>query len=103
MLRVKTMFETCDCWVTVDRYVRDMSLAIQLWCDDGPFATLTVCLVDKTLDPGESYVDTNNCPWAMEMIEEFGLGVPTGRTGVSGFCSYPVVKWDMDALMKHTA
>lgn len=61
---------------------------------DGPIATITVCLCDKSLGENEAYIDTNNCPWAMDFIKEYKLGTPTGRTGRSGFCEYPVVKFD---------
>lgn len=81
------------------KYQADDSVAIQAWNrHDGPIATLTVCLCDKSLGEGEAYVDTNNCPWAVDFIEKEGLGKRTGRVSQSGFCTYPVVKFDMEKV-----
>ena len=82
--------------VAMSRYRADNSLAIELWCDDGPFARLTVCLIDK-LKENESYVDTNNCPWAEDFIEEYGLGEIVGCKA-SGYCLYPRVAFNMDRI-----
>lgn len=80
--------------VAMSRYRADNSLAIELWCDDGPFARLTVCLLDK-LKENESYVDTNNCPWAEDFIREYKLGEIVGYKA-SGYCLYPKVAFDLD-------
>lgn len=86
-------------YLRVGKYQADDSVAIQAWNrQDGPIATLTVCLCDKSLGEGEAYVDTNNCPWAVDFIEKEGLGKRTGRVGQSGFCVYPVVKFDMEKV-----
>lgn len=45
----------------------------------------------------------NNCPWAIEFIEKEGLGMRTGRTGCSGYCTYPVVKFDMAKVREKEA
>lgn len=52
---------------------------------------------------GEAYIDTNNCPWAVEFIEKEGLGKRTGRMGRSGYCTYPVVKFDMEKVKEKEA
>lgn len=61
-----------------------------------PFATLTVNLGRIGYD--HAYVDTNNCPWAEEFIAKYGLGKFTGEYGYSGFCAYPLYKFDMDKI-----
>ncbi len=43
-------------------------------------------------------IDTNNCPWAMEFIEQHGFGQATGRMVRSGYCTYPVVKLDIEKI-----
>lgn len=74
-------------------YANNGNLAIQLLEDDGfPFATLTVNLEEK-LPHGYAYVDTNNCPWAVDFIEDNNLGEFAGAHGVSGFCAYPLFKF----------
>lgn len=86
-------------YLQVGKYVADNSVAIQAWNQqDGPIATITVCLCDDSLKEGEAYVDTNNCPWAVDFIEQGELGKRTGRVGRSGYCVYPVVKFDMEKV-----
>ena len=83
-------------YLQVGKYQADDSMANQAWNQqEGPIATLTVCLSDRSLEEGEAYIDTNNCPWAVDFIEQEKLGKRTGRTGRSGYCTYPVVKFDM--------
>lgn len=86
-------------YLQVGKYRADDSVAIQVRNQqDGPIATITVCLCDRNLGEGEAYIDTNNCPWAVDFIEQEGLGKRTGRTGQSGYCTYPVVKFDMEKV-----
>ncbi len=75
-------------------------LAVELVEESGePFATLTVNLDSMfALDKNQSYIDTNNCPWAENFIKENSLGKPTGHLGFSGFCSYPLYIFDLDKL-----
>lgn len=100
--------------VELNRYVADNTLYIELWCDtDGfpePFATLTTCLdITSSLKPeyrslvkdNVSFLDTNNCPWAIEFVKEYKLGKPTTIISHSGYCTYPLYEWDLDALKKY--
>lgn len=73
------------------------NLAISLDCCEGPYATITVNL-DGTLCPEYAYVDTNNCPWAEEFIEKYHLGESTGLSRRSGYCEYPLYKFDIKKL-----
>ena len=103
MIDVVTPYGTYqNCRVQLDTYQADGSVCIGLWNDeDGPIARLTVCLSDNTLEDMESYVDLNNCPWALNLINRYKLGEQTGKIGFSGYCSYPVVHFDRDTLEKH--
>lgn len=70
-------------------------VALQLWCEDGPYATLSVNLPDQYIkDPaGEFFVDTNNCPFAEEFLVKNGIAKPVeGGFGFSGFCMYPLYR-----------
>lgn len=60
-----------------------------------PFARLTVNLGGR-MKPGYAYLDVNNCPWAEEFVAEYGLGEPTGDICASGYCVYPLYKFDME-------
>lgn len=68
-----------------------------------PFATLTACLGEgeRFNEPGFAYVDTNNMPGAEQFIKENGLGEPTGVRLRSGFCTYPLYKFNIDELKKY--
>lgn len=103
MTPIKTEYNsyTVD-FLEVGRYVHDGSMAIRAWSmQDGPIATITVCLDGQKHKPNESFVDTNNCPWAPEWIEENRLGRYAGRKARSGYCEYPLYSFDEVQLMNH--
>ena len=97
---VKTFYGSTDVTIETTNCVNNGNLAIQLWCEDGPFATLTVNL-SKKCKSNCTFIDTNNCPWAEEFISRYALGVPTGNMQVSGWCIYPEYEFDMDTLSKY--
>lgn len=101
-MTLKTEFRVYEnVYLQVGKYLEDNSVAIHVWNrQDGPIATITVCLCDRSLGEGEAYVDTNNCPWAVDFIEQEGLGKRTSRMRRSGYCTYPVVKFDMQKLIE---
>lgn len=102
-MTLNTLYETYhNCYLTVDRYVKDGTPAIGIWNDEGPVAMLTVCLGKGREGGNESFVDTNNLSGAMEFINMYGLGRRTGISARSGFCVYPLVDFDMAEVMKHT-
>lgn len=88
-------------------------LAIQVMCRElkeewfEPFCILTVNLPDIILSSDGStemssnmaFIDVNNCPASlvMKVIEE-GYMTMTRTTADSGFCSYPLVKFNEDWL-----
>lgn len=100
LLEVKTNYATyTDCIVRVGKYQMDDSIAVEIFSiRKGPVARITVCLCDPTLEENEAYVDTNNCPWVVDFLEAKGLAKPTGRKGCSGYCIYPVMKFDREKI-----
>lgn len=99
-----TMYEVA---VGITKYVCGDGLAIQLFCVENgnvtePFATLTVNLSDYPTIKSFAYVDTNNFPEAMDLISRYHLGTPTGEFGISGFCMYPEVCFDLNELKKYS-
>ena len=95
---VKTFFGEYDVTIQKKNYRDNGNLALQLWePEEGPFATLTVNL-GKKLPANQAFVDTNNCPWGEEFIEENGLGKDTGKFGFSGYCVYPLYEFDEGVL-----
>ena len=80
------------------------------YCDNGTLAVIAVtdigeafCDVTRNIDtPGaaanQAFVDVNNCPWMPEFLEKNGIATPTGVMGQSGFCLYPLYKFDLSKL-----
>lgn len=103
MLTLKTDFRTYEnVYLAVDKYIADDTISLNAWnAYEGPIARLTVCLADKSLEEDEAYIDTNNCPWAVDFLEGNGLAEPTWKFGRSGFCIYPVMKINLDEVKKH--
>lgn len=97
---INTFYGNTDVTFSTSKYQSNGNLAIQMWCDDGPFATLTVNLLKKC-EPNRAFVDTNNCPWAEEFIDKYKLGAPTGNVEMSGWCIYPEYEFDMDEIKKY--
>lgn len=60
------------------------------------YATLTTNI--EKLPSDEAAVDTNNHPEATTFITENKLGTDTGKRIKSGFCEYPVYKFDLDKI-----
>lgn len=84
------------------KYMDNNTLAVCLYTEDGePYADLTVNLEDSMANCEMAYVDTNNCPWADNFIKDNGLGEPTGKVGKSGFCTYPLYKFNLDMMAKY--
>lgn len=82
-------------------YTYGNKLAVILTTVNGePYATITVNLPDsyRLEDKNCAFVDTNNCPWAERFICENDLGEFTGWYGFSGFCSYPMYRFNTDKI-----
>ena len=56
-----------------------------------PFAIITKNLEDN-LVYDEAYIDVNNCPWAIDILNTYKIAKPTGETFRSGFVEYPKYK-----------
>ena len=77
-------------------------LGIQLFSydEDGyrePYATLTQNFGEFLSARDCAYIDTNNCFFARQLLE-LGFCEDTGLTKQSGFCTYPLWKFDRDFL-----
>lgn len=58
---------------------------------DGPqqYAVLTVSFGEFISLRNSAYVDLNNCPFALQLLEQ-GIAQDTGLKKRSGFCEYPL-------------
>lgn len=103
MYQVDSYGKKYDVTMEISRYQQNGGLALKMnYMDEEfgcmmPFATLTVNLGYRP-DYGCAYVDTNNCPWAEDLINKNGLGVFTGKTCMSGYCEYPLYRFDLDKI-----
>ena len=102
-LTVETNFGTFhDCYLKVDRYVIDNSLFIAVENDEeGQIAVITKRLNNRNLGAGMAYVDDNNCLWAAEFIKANKLGDFTHVYFKSGYCSYPLYKFDLKRIKRY--
>lgn len=83
-----------------EKYVCNGALAVKLYSRTvGPYATLTVNLPESDdLEYGHAFVDVNNCPWAKEFIKKYELGYFANKYASSGWCTYPLYKFDVSKL-----
>ena len=93
---VDTNFGSYENCTYMQRQYGNKHIAIQLYCEEGPLATLTVNIDGiENFPKNYSCVDTNNCPWAEPLIEKLGLGEWAGAYLNSGYCMYPVYKFNV--------
>ena len=62
-----------------------------------PCGLLTVSFGEFISLKNCAYIDTNNCPFAEQLLEQ-GIAQPTGYHKESGFCSYPLWQFNEDFL-----
>ena len=93
--------------VKFTKYSYNNTLAVQLICAKAPwsvFATITVNLGGSgnpfagMQSDKKAFVDTNNCPWVQEFLEDNHIAKFTGWSAPSGFCDYPLYEFDKDAI-----
>ena len=95
--------QTEICTLSVSKYSNNGHVAVQIWCEDGPYSTLTVNVNGiKKFPENCSALDVNNFPNGTGLVKRLGIAKPTGKYLGSGFCSYPVYEFDMDKLRKYT-
>lgn len=93
--------ETKELIPVIAKYSNNDNLAIQLFCkEEGyfePYSTLTVN-IHELEDKTEAYVDVNNNPNILNWITANGIAIPTGETAISGYCEYPLYKFNLNKL-----
>ena len=61
------------------------------------YAVLTVSFGEHISIKNSAYIDTNNCPFADQLLNQ-GIAEPTGLSKTSGFCTYPLWEFKEDFL-----
>ena len=89
--------EETEIWLKKTKYMFGDHLAIEAWCDEGPYTTVTVNLPGMIPDDC-AYVDTNNNAGMDRWLEKNGIAEFTGVYGQSGFCTYPLMRFDLSKI-----
>lgn len=55
----------------------------------------------EALNQNEVCLDTNNMPYAEDIIKGLEVGTDTGRRLQSGYCSYPVYQIDLKKIRQY--
>ena len=88
----------------IKSYREHSNLAIEMFCADSdweePFAMLTTNLPNYDLPNDLAFVDTNNLRTGFDFILKYKLGELIGF-GQSGFCTYPLIKFNLDEVKKY--
>lgn len=89
-------------WLAKQTYLHPRTLCVQMYdSDDMPFATITKNLCSKRQSFSRAFIDTSNCPWAEQFLVGYDLAHPAENIhATSGYCSYPLYEFDLDALTK---
>ena len=64
--------------------------------DDDLFTDITVNLGHPLQTEHYAFVDVNDSPWAEAMLLDMGVAKPTGITVESGFCRYPLYRFELN-------
>ena len=92
-----------NCILRRNEYSNNKHIALSVWCEDGPFANITVNLPETKRHPKNfGFVDNNNFPQAIELIKELGIGKFAGEYAHSGWCAYPLYEFDLDKITEYT-
>ena len=87
--------------LTVAKYINTDRLAIYITEASGePYGMLTVNLPEYQLyiTADEAFVDVNNIPFAEDFIKSNKIGESVGVTVRSGFCKYPLYRFNRYVL-----
>ena len=96
--------------LVVSNYVDNERIAIGTICQTEygtePYSHITVNLVDEVMpfdteEVAYGFVDTNNWEAGEEFIKKHELGEDTGFRGHSGFCEYPLYRFDKKKIEQY--
>ena len=82
-------------------YIDNNSIAVMLIEDTGEeFAVITVNIADTDFlgDETHAFIDTNNCPWAIDFLTDNNIATAEGYYGISGYCTYPLFTFNLDLI-----
>lgn len=99
---LKTRYETYEnCFLRYGYYEFGHTLYIGIYTYDEPIATLTVNLPTGKSNEESNFVDVNNFPECFDIIYGLELGEMTGDFEQSGYCLYPLVKFNIEKIKEY--
>ena len=106
MYEITMLGQTYEVVLVRSVYLNDGSLAVLAFSVEGDEITDYWNDVTVWVQPVESpfaYVDTNNgSSWGVEeLLKKNGIAEPTGGYAGSGFCSYPLYKFNWDKIKRY--
>ena len=88
-------------YLQLDSYRINGSLAVTLYGEDGDLlGVITVNLPGGPTPPHTAFLDTNNYPWVELFLENNDIAHPTGDFAHSGYCTYPLYKFNMEKFQE---
>lgn len=97
---MKIKFNGEEFTIEVSHYFNNNNLALVMQGKEETYAIITVNL-GPLFDPTMAFVDINKFPEAIKIIKDYNLGEDTGITRVSGFCVYPLYKFNLEEVKKY--
>lgn len=96
--------------IIASNYVDNNRIALGLLFQESdgswqPYANLTVNLVNETIpleteDIAYGFLDTNNYPDSEDFVTKHQLGEKTSFVGHSGYCTYPLYRFDKKRIQQ---
>lgn len=99
MAQYKFQFQGEDYIIETTTYSNNDTLALMMYPDGCPddFTVLSVNLNNDMMQDNEHcFIDSNNCPYAEEMLLNLGIAETTFINQRSGFCTYPLLRIYLD-------
>lgn len=96
-----------EIWFVKSKYADNESLAVLAyeWSTDfGQPVEELYAIITRNLDtdiqirPDEQFVDENNLPGIRKWLEDEGIATYTGKSERSGYCIYPLMRFNEDFL-----
>lgn len=103
---MKTLnYNGVECYLKVSNYANNGNMAVMLMVaeealQDALYGVATVNL--HPVDDDYGFLDYNNMPLITGIFERLGIAKPTGIKAQSGYCSYPLYRFDMNVLREYT-
>ena len=96
-------YQNRELHIVVSQYTSNDRLYVGFLEKDGEiYGDITVNLKESDNLPDDmAYVDVNNMFQITAIINNYRLGKYMGEVAKSGFCEYPLYKFDMEELRKY--